>query len=176
MFSKFKVKKKLVSIALALALAAQPLASFPMNVFAGTGKTGVQTAPRIQKKTVSVPVPTTFTVPLTGTFSCTGNSAPYTITEAVPATASFPVTIPVKLGDTVISSPGNVSVLLDSNVAEPETNVYTVPVTFTDTFTGNLSFPCELMVPVDVTARVTDDNIDIEAKAAETATSPPAEE
>ena len=47
MFSKFKVKKKLVSIALALALAAQPLASFPMNVFAGTGKNGVMVAPTI---------------------------------------------------------------------------------------------------------------------------------
>ena len=45
MSNKFKLKKKLVSIALALALAAQPLASFPMNVFAGTGKNGVMEAP-----------------------------------------------------------------------------------------------------------------------------------
>ena len=45
MRNKFKLKKKLVSIALALALAAQPLASLPMNVFAGTGKTGVMMAP-----------------------------------------------------------------------------------------------------------------------------------
>ena len=47
MSNKFKLKKKLVSIALALALAAQPLASFPMNVFAGTGKNGVMKAPTI---------------------------------------------------------------------------------------------------------------------------------
>ncbi len=45
MRNKFKLKKKLASIALALVLAAQPLASLPMNVFAGTGKTGVITAP-----------------------------------------------------------------------------------------------------------------------------------
>ena len=47
MSNKFKVKKKLVSIALALFLAAQPLASFPMNVFAGTGKNGVIKAPTV---------------------------------------------------------------------------------------------------------------------------------
>ena len=46
MSNKFKVKKKLASIALALSLAVQPLSSFPMNVFAGTGKNGVMTAPR----------------------------------------------------------------------------------------------------------------------------------
>ena len=45
MRNKFKLKKKLVSIALALVLAAQPLASLPMNVFAGTGKNGMLTAP-----------------------------------------------------------------------------------------------------------------------------------
>ena len=67
MRNKFKLKKKLISIALALALAAQPLASFPMNVFAGTDKNKLIMAPRIEKKTVSVPVPTTFSVPLTGT-------------------------------------------------------------------------------------------------------------
>ncbi len=49
MYNKFKVKKKVISIALALALAAQPLASFPMNVFAGTGKKGVMTAPELVK-------------------------------------------------------------------------------------------------------------------------------
>ena len=49
MSNKFKVKKKLVSIALALALAAQPLASLPMNVFAGTGKNGVIKAPELVK-------------------------------------------------------------------------------------------------------------------------------
>ena len=43
MYNKFKVKKKVISIALALALAAQPLATLPMNVFAGTGKNGVYT-------------------------------------------------------------------------------------------------------------------------------------
>ena len=48
MSNKFKVKKKLVSIILALALGAQPLASLPMNVFAGTGKTGVMKAPEIK--------------------------------------------------------------------------------------------------------------------------------
>ncbi len=47
MSNKFKLKKKLVSIALALALGVQPLASFPMNVFAGTGKNGVQEAPTV---------------------------------------------------------------------------------------------------------------------------------
>ncbi len=45
MSNKFKLKKKLVSIALALVLAAQPLASLPMNVFAGTGENGMLTAP-----------------------------------------------------------------------------------------------------------------------------------
>ena len=45
MRNKFKLKKKLVSIALALVLAAQPLASLPMNVFAGTGENGMLTAP-----------------------------------------------------------------------------------------------------------------------------------
>ena len=41
MYNKFKVKEKLISIALALALAAQPLATQPMNVFAGEGKNDV---------------------------------------------------------------------------------------------------------------------------------------
>ncbi len=63
MYNKFKVKKKVISIALALALATQPLATLPMNVFAntppmnifaytppmnvsaGTGKNGVMVAP-----------------------------------------------------------------------------------------------------------------------------------
>ena len=48
MSNKFKVKKKLVSIALALALGVQPLASLPMNVFAGTGKNGVIMAPTVE--------------------------------------------------------------------------------------------------------------------------------
>ena len=43
MYNKFKVKKKVISIALALALATQPLTTLPMNVFAGTGKNGVYT-------------------------------------------------------------------------------------------------------------------------------------
>ena len=47
MRNKFKVKKKLVAIALALVLAAQPLCAFPMNVFAGTGKNGVIKAPTV---------------------------------------------------------------------------------------------------------------------------------
>ena len=45
MHNKFKVKKKLISIALTLVLAAQPLVTLPMNVFAGTGKNGVIKAP-----------------------------------------------------------------------------------------------------------------------------------
>ena len=49
MYNKFKVKKKVISIALALALAAQPLCSFSMNAFAGTGKTGVMKAPELVK-------------------------------------------------------------------------------------------------------------------------------
>ena len=40
MYNKFKVKKKIISIALAIALAAQPLATFPMNVFAGNALGG----------------------------------------------------------------------------------------------------------------------------------------
>ena len=51
MYNKFKVKKKVISIALALALAAQPLATLPMNVFAGTGKNGVIKAPKTKKVT-----------------------------------------------------------------------------------------------------------------------------
>ena len=47
MSNKFKVKKKVISIALALVLAAQPLCAFPMNVFAGTGKNGVIKAPTV---------------------------------------------------------------------------------------------------------------------------------
>ena len=47
MSNKFKVKKKLVAIVLALALAVQPLCAFPMNVFAGTGKNGVIKAPTV---------------------------------------------------------------------------------------------------------------------------------
>ena len=47
MSNKFKVKKKLVAIVLALALAVQPLCAFPMNVFAGTGKNGVIKAPTL---------------------------------------------------------------------------------------------------------------------------------
>ncbi len=45
MRNKFKLKKKLISIALALALATQPLTTLPMNVFAGTGENGMLTAP-----------------------------------------------------------------------------------------------------------------------------------
>ena len=37
-------------------LAAQPLATLPMNVFAGTGSHGVPTVPREREETISVPV------------------------------------------------------------------------------------------------------------------------
>ena len=40
MYNKFKVKKKIISIALALVLAVQPFASFPMNAFAGNSFAG----------------------------------------------------------------------------------------------------------------------------------------
>ena len=45
MHNKFKVKKKLISIALALVMTSSQIATFPMNVFAGTGKNDVIKAP-----------------------------------------------------------------------------------------------------------------------------------
>ncbi len=230
MSNKFKLKKKLVSIALALALGVQPLASFPMNVFAGTGKNGVMTAPRIEKKTVSVPVPTTFTVPLNVTIIGTydDSAKTFTITSIAVRSTLLPGT--VKLGNTVIS-PGNVTIAFDTSTSSfsiSELVTFTLPVTvtgngitiasgtftiadtdmntstcthiFTGTFTqssgnavtftlpdhvvgafnntsgivityafaGYLSFPCDLMVPVNVTAKVTDDSIDIEATSPST--------
>ena len=234
MFSKFKLKKKLVSIALALVLAAQPLATLPMNVLAGTDKNKIIMAPRIEKKTVSVPVPTTFTVPLKVTIIGTYDASNkiFTITSTVVSSTPLPGT--VKLGNTVIS-PGDVTIAFDtstSNFSISNLVTFTLPVTvtgngitiasgtftiadtdmntpncthiFTGTFTqssgnavtftlpdhvggafdstngivitygftGYLRFTGDLMVPVDITARVTDSNIDISATAAP---QPPAE-
>ena len=47
MHNKFKIIKKIISIALALVMASSSIASLPMNVFAGTGKNGVTTAPKM---------------------------------------------------------------------------------------------------------------------------------
>ncbi len=48
MYNKFKIIKKIISIALALIMAASPVATFPMQVFAGTGSNGVIKAPTIK--------------------------------------------------------------------------------------------------------------------------------
>ena len=45
-----KIKRKFVSLMLAASLAGSPLATFPMNVFAGTGKTGVIKAPEMEQQ------------------------------------------------------------------------------------------------------------------------------
>lgn len=49
MYNKFKVKKKIISIALALVMASSSIASLPMHVFAGTGENGVIKASELVK-------------------------------------------------------------------------------------------------------------------------------
>ena len=110
MSNKFKLKKKLVSIALALVLAAQPLASLPMNVFAGTDKNNLIMAPRIEKKTVSVPVPTTFTVPLT--YRYTYNTSNGDILGATTGGISFSAApVYADMGEKVDNCPKNMKEL-----------------------------------------------------------------
>ena len=184
MSNKFKLKRKLISIALALVLAAQPLASFPMNVFAGTGKNSILTAPRMQKKTVTVPISTTFSVPLTFTvtfiksdpasFPGTG-TVTFTVTDTVTGSvitiASGTFTVPVigSGNDTLIGAvnftgSGSGTVIGTVNFTGSVELIESGFKSGSLTFTGNLSVPGDLMVPVDVTARVTDNSIDIQAQ------------
>ena len=45
-----KINRKFISLMLAASLAGSPFATFPMNVFAGTGKNGVIKAPEMEQQ------------------------------------------------------------------------------------------------------------------------------
>ena len=206
MFSKFKVKKKLVSIALALVLAAQPLATLPMNVFAGTDKNNLMMAPRIEKKTVSVTSAFVGTVTGNGTGSWSywyhngdyGDTSTDFISLNFTGVCIVPAPVPVN-APVLVTFYGTFTGLINGH------GTFTSPVTFTSSVTAPVTAPVTFTlngssinvnlltgdvhtargslngtgtvfvdntVPVDVTARVTDSNIDIEATAA---SQPPAE-
>ncbi len=196
MRNKFRLKNKLVSMALALLLAAQLLASFPMNVFAGTGSHGMPTAPRIKTEKVSVTSAFVCTVNANSTgmwkrFTSTGTSSFNTDVYPVNFTGVCIVPAPVTVDAPVVATfYGTLTGEMPKDHA-----TFTCPITFdkpvapsvefnihgsitingpfeglsyisvTGGISGTGTVVADLTVPVDVTAKVTDDKIDIQATA-----------